>query len=118
MEETSVKVTNGKQEYKKLKKLLKKAYKTTVEANRLEAYVEDAKKNFPGYITARQSFITAPRGAGTIKEAAFKRVKADFYKKHAGIIDEYRKKDCKACKLRMRLSGFLIHAGEDESEEE
>lgn len=118
MEETAMEATESKQEYKKLQKLLKKAYKASVKANQLEALVESAKKNFPGYITVRQSFNDAPRGADTIKEAAFKRVEANFYEKYAGIIDKYRKKDRKASTLRTRFSVNLFHAGKKESEEE
>lgn len=118
MEETAVEVTKSKQEYKKLKKMLKKAYKASVKENQLEAFVKEAKKNFPGYMKAQKAYDEAPRGADVIKEAAFERVEADFYEAYAEQIDKYRKTRQKAFELRCRVSGKLAHAGEKESEEE
>lgn len=47
MEETAMEVTKSKQEYKKLKKLLKKAYKANVKENQLAAFIEKCKEEFP-----------------------------------------------------------------------
>lgn len=118
MEEQKGKELKGNKEYKKFKKLLKKAYKASVKENQLEAFVKEAKKNFPGYMKAQKAYDEAPRGADVIKEAAFERVEADFYEAYAEQIDKYRKTRQKAFELRCRLSGKLTHADEKESEEE
>lgn len=118
MEEQKDKEHKGNKEYKKLKKLLKKAYKASVKENQLEAFVKEAKKNFPGYMKAQKAYDEASRGADVIKEAAFKRVEADFYEAYAEQIDKYRKISQKAFELRCHVSGKLAHAGEKESEEE
>ena len=118
MEEQKDKERKGNKEYKKLKKLLKKAYKATVKENRLEAFIKEAKKNFPGYMNAEKAYDEAPRGADSVKCAAFSRVKADFYETYAEQIDKYRKTGEKAFRLRRLVSGKLIHAGEKENEEE
>ena len=118
MEETAVEVTKSKQEYKKLKKMLKKAYKATVKENRLDAFIKETKKNFPGYMDAQKAYEEAPRGADSVKCAAFSRVKADFYEAYAEQIDKYRKTTEKAFRLRCLVSNKLTNAGEKESEEE
>lgn len=118
MEETAVEVTKSKQEYKKLKKMLKKAYKASVKENQLDAFIEEAKKNFPGYMDAQKAYDEAPRGADSVKFAAFSRVQADFSEAYAEQIDKYHKTREKAFRLRCRVSGKLNHAGEKESEEE
>lgn len=121
MKGTAVEITMGKQEYKKLKKLkklLKKAYKATVKENQLWAYIENAKKNFPGYTDADKAYNEAPKGADSVQYAAFKLVESNFYQAYAEQIDEYHKAGEKAFRLRVRVSGKLSHAGEKESEEE
>ena len=118
MEETTMEITKSKQEYKKLKKLLKKAYKASFKGNQLKAYIENAKKNFPGYTDAERAYDEAPRCADSVKYAAFSRVKADFSEAYAEQIDKCRKTEEKAFKLRCCVSGKLIHAGKKESEEE
>lgn len=118
MEEQKSKERKGNKEYKKFKKMLKKAYKATVKENRLEAFINEAKKNFPGYMDAQKAYEEALRGADSVKCAAFSRVKADFYEAYAEQIDKYRKTREKAFRLRCLVSGKLIHAGEKESEEE
>lgn len=118
MEETAVEVTKGKQEYKKLKKLLKKAYKASFKENQLEAFIESAKKNFPGYMKAQKAYDEAPRGADSVKYAALKLVESNFYQTYAEQIDEYRKTGEKAFRLLLRVKNKLSHAGEKEGEEE
>lgn len=118
MEEQKGKERKGNKEYKKLKKLLKKAYKACVKENQLDAFIEEAKKNFPGYMDAQKAYEEAPKGADSVQCAAYCRVKADFYEVYAEQIDEYHKTGGKAFKLRVRVSGMLRHAGEKESEEE
>ncbi len=110
--------TKGNKEYKKLKKMFKKAYKATVKENRLDAFIKETKKNFPGYMNAEKAYDEAPRGADSVKCAAFSRVKADFYETYAEQIDKYRKTGEKAFRLRCLVSDKLIHAGEKENEEE
>lgn len=124
MEETAVatvEVTMGNKEYKKLKKLkklLKKAYKASFKENQLCAYIENAKKNFPGYTDAYKAYRAAPKGADSVQYAAFKLVESNFYQAYAEQIDEYNKTESKACTLRMNISDRLWHAGRKESEEE
>lgn len=118
MEETAMEVTKSNKEYNKLKKLLKKAYKANVKENQLEAFIENAKKNFPGYMEASEAFDKAPYSAHSVQYAAFNRVEADFYEAYAEQIDKYRKTGEKAFRLRCLVSGKLNHAGEKESEEE
>lgn len=118
MEEQKSKERKGNKEYKKLKKLLKKAYKATVKENQLDAFIENAKKNFPGYMDAEKAYEEAPRGADSVKCAAFRRLEADFYEAYAEQIDKYRKTGEKAFRLRCLVSGKLSHAGEEKSEEE
>lgn len=118
MEEQKDKEHKGNKEYKKLKKLLKKAYKASVKGNQLDAFIKEAKKNFPGYMDAEKAYDEAPKGADSVKRAALSRVEADFYETYAEQIDKYRKTGEKAFRLRCRVSGKLIHAGEKEGEEE
>lgn len=118
MEEQKSKERKGNKEYKKLKKLLKKAYKASVKENQLDAFIKEAKKNFPGYMEAQKAYDEAPRGADSVKYAAFSRVESDFYEAYAEQIDKCRKTREKAFELRCRVNGKLIHAGEEKSEEE
>lgn len=118
MEETAMEVTKSNKEYKKLKKLLKKAYKASFKGNQLAAYIENAKKNFPGYTDAKKAYDEAPRGADSVKCAAFSRVKADFSEAYAEQIDKCHKIGEKAFRLRCRVGSKLTNAGEKESEEE
>lgn len=67
MEEQKSKECKGKQEYKKLKKMFKKACKATVKENQLDAFIENAKKNFPGYTDANKAYREAPNGADAIQ---------------------------------------------------
>lgn len=118
MEETVMEVTKSKQEYKKLKKMLKKAYKASVKGNQLDAFIEEAKKNFPGYMDAQKAYEEAPKGADAAQYAALNRVEADFYEAYLEQINERRKTGEKAFRLRCLVGGKLIHAGEKENEEE
>lgn len=118
MEETSMEVTESKQEYKKLKKLLKKAYKATVKQNQLEAFINEAKKNFPGYIKAREAYNKAPYNADSVPLVNYSRAKANFYEAYAEQLDKYSTIARKACDLRLDFEKMLNHAGEKESEEE
>lgn len=118
MEETAVEVTKGKQEYKKLKKMFKKAYKATVKENQLDAFIENAKKNFPGYTDANKAYREAPNGADAIQYAALNRVEADFTEAYAEQINEHHKLGRKASGLRISFENRLFKAGEEKSEEE
>lgn len=118
MEETAMKETKGNKEYKKLKKMFKKAYKATVKENQLDAFIENAKKNFPGYIAADKAYREAPNGADAVQYAAFNRVEADFTEAYAEQINEHHKLGCKASSLRISFGNRLFKAGEKESEEE
>lgn len=115
MEEQKDKELKGNKEYKKLKKLFKKAYKASVKENQLEAFVKEAKKNFPGYTDAKKAYDEAPRGADSVKCAAFSRVKADFSEAYAEQIDKCHKIGEKAFRLRCRVGSKLTNAGEKES---
>lgn len=117
MEEQKSNERKGNKEYKKLKKMLKKAYKATVKKNQSAAFLENAKKNFSGYMDAEKAYDEAPKSADSVQCAAFCRVKADFYEAYAEQIDEYHKAAEKAFRLRCRVSDKLTHAGEKESEE-
>lgn len=118
MEETKGKERKGNKEYKKLKKLLKKAYKACVKENQLDAFIEEAKKNFPGYTDAQKAYDEAPKGADAAQYAALNRVEADFYEAYLEQINERRKTSAKAFRLRLRVCGKLRDAGEEKSEEE
>ncbi|WP_250309615.1 hypothetical protein [Gardnerella sp. Marseille-Q2328] len=111
-------VTKSKQEYKKLKKLLKKAYKASVKCNQLNAFIEDAKKNFPGYTEAYEAYDKSSYNTEAAPLAALKRVSADFYEAYAEQLDKYSTIARKACDLRLDFEKMLNHAGEKESEEE
>lgn len=118
MEEQKDKEYKGNKEYKKLKKLFKKAYKATVKENQLDAFIKNAKKNFPGYTDADKAYRETPNGADAIQYAAFNRVEADFYEAYLEQINERRKTSAKAFRLRLRVCGKLRDAGEEKSEEE
>ena len=118
MEETAVEVTKSNKEYKKLKKMLKKAYKASVKCNQMDAFIENAKKNFPGYTAANKAYQEAPNGADAIQYAAFNRVEADFTETYAEQINEHHKLGRKASGLRMSFENRLFKAGKKESEEE
>lgn len=118
MEETAVEVTKSKKEYKKLKKLLKKAYKASVKCNQMDAFIENAKKNFPGYKEAYEAYDKSSYNTDAAPLAALKRVSADFYEAYAEQLDKYSTIARKACDLRLDFEKMLNHAGEKESEEE
>ena len=118
MEETAVEVTKGKQEYKKLKKLLKKAYKASVKSNQMDALIREAKQNFPGYMEAQLAFQEACYKEDAVPYAALKRVEADFYEAYAEQLDKYSTISRKAVTLRMAFEDMLNHAGEWKNEEE
>lgn len=118
MEEQKGKERKGNKEYKKLKKLLKKAYKATVKENQLDAFIENAKKNFPGYAKAQLAFQKARYNADSVPFAALKRVEADFYETYAEQLDKCSTISSKAGTLRVTFESMLRHAGEKESEEE
>lgn len=118
MEETEMKETKGNKEYKKLKKMFKKAYKATVKENQLDAFIENAKKNFPGYIAANKAYREAPNGADAVQYAAFNRVEADFTEAYAEQINEHHKLGRKASCLRISFENRLFKAGKKENEEE
>lgn len=118
MEETAVEVTKSKQEYKKLKKMLKKAYKATVKENQLDVFIEEAKKNFPGYMDAKKDYEEARNGTDAVQYAAFSRANADFYEAYFDQINEYRKISLKASTLRISFENRLYKAGKKKSEEE
>lgn len=118
MEEQKDKERKGNKEYKKLKKMLKKAYKACVKENQLDAFIEEAKKNFPGYMDAQKAYEEAPKGADAAQYAALNRVEADFYEAYLEQINERRKTSTKAFRLRLRVCGKLRDAGEEKSEEE
>lgn len=118
MEETAVEVTKSKQEYKKLKKLLKKAYKASVKSNQMDALIREAKQNFPGYMEAKLAFQEACYKEDAVLYAALKRVEADFYEAYAEQLDKYSTISRKAVTLRMAFEDMLNHAGEWKNEEE
>ena len=118
MEETAMKETKGNKEYKKLKKMLKKAYKASVKYNQLAALIEEAKKNFPGYAEAQLAFQKARYNADSVPYAALKRVEADFYEAYAEQIDKCSTIAKKARTLRVTFEDVLNHAGEWKNEEE
>lgn len=118
MKETAMGVTKSKQEYKKLKKLFKKAYKASVKENQLEAIVREAKKNFPGYAKAQLAFQKARYNADSVPFAALKRVEADFYEAYAEQLDKCATISSKAGTLRVTFESMLRHAGEWKNEEE
>lgn len=91
MEEQKSKECKGNKEYKKLKKMLKKAYKACVKGNQLDAFIEEAKKNFPGYMDAQKAYEEAPKGADAAQYAALNRVEADFYEAYPEQINDRRK---------------------------
>lgn len=118
MEEQKDKERKGNKEYKKFKKLLKKAYKACVKENQLDAFINEAKKNFPGYIKAREAYNKAPYNADSVPLANYSRAKANFYEVYAKQIDKYSTIARKACDLRLDFEKMLMHAGEKENEEE
>lgn len=118
MEEQKDKERKGNKEYKKLKKMFKKAYKATVKENQLDAFIENAKKNFPGYTAANKAYQEAPNGADAIQHAALNRVEADFTEAYAEQINEHHKLSRKASVLRISFENRLFKAGEEKSEEE
>lgn len=118
MEETAVEVTKSNKEYKKLKKLLKKAYKASVKSNQMDALIREAKQNFPGYMEAQLAFQEARYKEDAVPYAALKRVEADFYEAYAEQLDKYSTISRKACTLRVTFEDMLNHAGEWKNEEE
>lgn len=110
--------TKGNKEYKKLKKMFKKAYKATVKENQLEAFIKEAKKNFPGYAEAQLAFQKARYNADAVPYAALKRVEADFYEVYAEQMNKCSTIAKKARTLRVTFEDILNHAGEWENEEE
>lgn len=118
MEEQKSKERKGNKEYKKLKKLLKKAYKASVKYNQLEALIREAKKNFPGYAEAQLAFQKARYNADAVPYAALKRVEADFYEAYAEQMNKCSTIAKKARTLRVTFEDTLNHAGEWENEEE
>lgn len=118
MEEQKDKQRKGNKEYKKLKKLLKKAYKASVKCNQLESLMREAKKNFPGYMDAKKAYEEAPYNADAVPFAALKRVEADFYEAYAEQLDKYSAISRKAGTLRVTFEDMLNHAGEWKNEEE
>ena len=109
--------TKGNKEYKKLKKMFKKVYKATVKENQLDAFIENAKKNFPGYTDANKAYREASNGADAI-HAALNRVEADFTEAYAEQINEHHKLSRKASILRISFENRLFKAGKKENEEE
>lgn len=118
MEEQKSKERKGNKEYKKLKKMFKKAYKATVKGNQLDAFIENAKKNFPGYMEAQLAFQEARYKEDAVPYAALKHVEADFYEAYAEQLDKYSAISRKAGTLRVTFEDMLNHAGEWKSEEE
>lgn len=118
MEETAVEVTKSKQEYKKLKKMLKKAYKASVKSKSDGRLIREAKQNFPGYKEAYEAYDKSSYNTGAAPLAALKRVSADFYEAYAEQLDKYSTIARKACDLQLNVEHMLNHAGEKESEEE
>lgn len=118
MEEQKTKERKGNKEYKKLKKLLKKAYKASVKSNQMQASVREAKKNFPGYMEAQLAFQEARYNADAVPYAALKRVEADFYEAYAEQLDKCATISTEAGTLRVTLEDMLNHAGEWKNEEE
>lgn len=118
MEEQKSKERKGNKEYKKLKKMLKKAYKASVKYNQLEALMREAKKNFPGYAEAQLAFQKARYNADAVPYAALKRVEADFYEAYAEQMNKCSTIAKKARTLRVTFEDMLNHAGEWENEEE
>ena len=118
MEEQKTKERKGNKEYKKLKKMLKKAYKATVKENQLDVFIEEAKKNFPGYMDAKKAYEEARNGTDAVQYAAFSRANADFYEAYFDQINEYRKISLKASTLRISFENRLYKAGKKKSEEE
>lgn len=119
MEEQKSKERKGNKEYKKLKKLLKKAYKASFKENQLAAYIENAKKNFPGYTDAEKAYGEASKSVDPIQcSVSYNHVISDFRAAYSGQIAEYRKTREKARRLRILVIGKLSHAGRKESEEE
>lgn len=118
MEETAVEVTKSNKEYKKLKKMLKKAYKASVKCNQMDAFIENAKKNFPGYMEAYEAYDKSSYNTDAAPLAALKRVSADFYEAYAEQLDKYSTIARKAFDLQLNVEHMLNHAGEKESEEE
>lgn len=118
MEEQKSKERKGNKEYKKLKKMFKKAYKATVKENQLDAFIEEAKKNFPGYTDAKKAYEEALNGTDAVQYAAFNRVEADFTEAYAEQINEHHKLGRKASGLRISFENRLFKAGEEKSEEE
>ena len=118
MEEQKSNERKGNKEYKKLKKMLKKAYKASVKCNQMDALIEEAKKNFPGYKEAYEAYDKSSYNTDAAPLAALKRVSADFYEAYAEQLDKYSTIARKACDLRLDFEKMLNHAGEKESEEE
>lgn len=118
MEETAVEVTKSNKEYKKLKKMLKKAYKASVKSNQMGALIREAKQNFPGYMEAQLAFQEACYKEDAVPYAALKRVEADFYEAYAEQLDKYSTISRKAGTLRVTFEDMLNHAGEWKNEEE
>lgn len=118
MEEQKTKERKGNKEYKKLKKLLKKAYKASVKCNQMDAFIENAKKNFPGYMEAYEAYDKSSYNTDAAPLAALKRVSADFYEAYAEQLDKYSIIARKACDLQLNVEHMLNHAGKKESEEE
>lgn len=118
MEEQKTKERKGNKEYKKLKKMLKKAYKAFVKSNQMDALIEEAKKNFPGYKEAYEAYDKSSYNTDAAPLAALKRVSADFYEAYAEQLDKYSTIARKACDLQLNVEHMLNHAGEKESEEE
>lgn len=117
-ERKETKVCKGNKEYKKLKKMLKKAYKASVKGNQLEAFIENAKKKFPGYMEAYEAYDKSSYNTDAATFAALKRVSADFYEAYAEQLNKYSTIAKKACDLQLNVEHMLNHAGEKESEEE
>lgn len=118
MEETAMKETKGNKEYKKLKKMLKKAYKASVKCNQLNAFIEDAKKDFPGYMEAKKAYEEAPYKADAVARANYTRAQADFYEIYADLLDKSSTIARKAYDLHLNVDEMLNYAGKTESEEE
>ncbi len=118
MEEQKDKERKGNKEYKKLKKLLKKAYKASVKSNQMDALIREAKQNFPGYMEAQLAFQEARYKEDAVPYAALKRVEADFYEAYAEQLNEHHKLGRKASGLRISFENRLFKAGKKESEEE
>lgn len=118
MEEQKGKEHKGNKEYKKLKKMLKKAYKASVKCNQLNAFIEDAKKDFPGYMEAKKAYEKASYNTTAVPLSAFKRVSADFYEMYADLLDKSSTIARKAYNLQLNVDEMLNFAGKTESEEE